>query len=83
MLLQGQFDELRRALNMTGPTDSGITSLVQSPPVRPPQAGDEQVRHAGMTYHQTVSASANDRLGMFREYKKACIHPSSEQDIFL
>ena len=28
---------------MTTPTDTGITSLVQPPPVRPPQPGEGQV----------------------------------------
>lgn len=68
---------------MIGPTDSGITSLIKSPPVRPPQAGDKQVRHAGMTHHLTVSANANHCIGMPRELRKACFYPSSEQDFLV
>ena len=42
-LLQEHFDELRKALNMNGPTDTGITSLVKPAPIRLPQPDEQQV----------------------------------------
>lgn len=41
--MQEQFDELRKALNMSTPTDSGITSLVKPAPLRLPQPDEQQV----------------------------------------
>ncbi len=41
--MQEQFDELRKALNMTSPTDTGVTSLVKPAPLRLPQPDDQQV----------------------------------------
>ena len=41
--IKAHFDELREALNMTTARDTGITSLVQPPPVRPPQPEESQV----------------------------------------
>ena len=43
VLLQEQFDKLRRALNMGSPTDTGVTSLVKPAPLRLPQPDEQQV----------------------------------------
>ena len=52
--MQEQFDELRKALNMSGPTDTGITSLVKPAPLRLPQPDDQQVSKSSGLFSSTL-----------------------------